>query len=323
MHGCCGCLLPTFTSDLRGVNDRAIRFDIAHEKALGMSGVLVVAECGTTRDELLEVTEVAVDEAGGELHIVVHAVLPTLEDNIALVKRSEALGVDAVLVSYPLTFYPASEEEVFEYTKTLAEGTNLAIILFAMHLWNFGRFHASHFSPALIGRLIKEVPNVSIVKNEIGGPGVGGIAEVFYRYHEDVIVTDPIESNSPAWATTYGLQWMGTSNYEAYGPWVPRYFNLFREGKFDEAMEIYWRIHPVREADSAVVGQALAGTAMVPRYLWKYQGWLNGFNGGPLRPPQMRINDSQMRQLRRGAIAGQLDVTASPDSEFFIGRNPQ
>lgn len=322
MKGICGCLLPTFTSDLKGINEKAIRHDISRAKELGMAGQLLVAECGTTLEELLHVTEIAVDEAAGDIQTVVHAVLPTLEDNIQLVQESEKLGADLVLISYPLTFYPSSEDEVFEYTRALAESTNLGVIIFAMHLWNFRRFHPSHFSPDLIGRMIREIPNVVAVKNEVGGPGIGGIAQVFERYSKDVIVMDPIESNSPAWHANYGMQWMGTSNYEAFGPWVPRYFDLMREGKFEEAMEIYWKLHPVRESDAAVVGQALAGTQMVPRYLWKYQGWLNGFNGGPLRAPQARINDSQMKQLRAGATAAGLDVFDTPDEQFLVGRNP-
>ncbi|MFE4663730.1 dihydrodipicolinate synthase family protein [Streptomyces sp. NPDC056716] len=322
MKGICGCLLPTFTSDLSKVNERAVRHDIGLEKQLGMSSALIVSECGTTFEELLRITEVAVDEAGDDLQIVVHAALPTLQDNIRLVQESEKRGATYVLLSYPLTFYPRTEQEVFDYTKAVADSTNLGVIVFAMHLWNFRRLHPSHFSPRLIGRMIDEIPNVVAVKSEVGGPGVGGIAEIFHKYRDQVIVMDPIESNSPAWHSMYGMQWMGTSNYEAYGPWVARYFDLMREGRFDDAMEIYWRIHPVREADSAVVGQAVAGTAMVHRYLWKYQGWLNGFNGGPLRAPLSRINDGQMAQLRAAAVAGGLDVTDSPDHEFFTGRNP-
>ncbi|MFE0424932.1 dihydrodipicolinate synthase family protein [Streptomyces sp. NPDC058953] len=322
MKGICGCLLPTFTGDLKHINERAVRHDIALTKRMGMSSTLVVAECGTTFDELLQVTEVAIDEAGDELQTVVHAALPTLEDNIRLVRESERLGATYVLLSYPLTFYPATEQEVLDYTKAVAESTNLGVIVFGMHLWNFRRLHPSHFSPRLIGRMIEEIPNVVAVKTEIGGPGVGGIAEIFHRYHKDVIVMDPIESNSPAWHATYGMQWMGTSNYEAYGPWVARYFALMRDGRFDEAMEIYWKIHPVREADAAVVGPAINGTAMVHRYLWKYQGWLNGFNGGPMRAPLSRINDGQMARLRAAAVAAGLDVTDSPDHEFLVGRNP-
>ena len=322
--GCTGCLLPTFKLDFSGINERAIRHDVALDKEYGIAGLLIVSECGTTLDELKRVTDVVVDEARGELMTVAHAALPTLEQNIELVKYSESAGVDAVLVSYPLTFYPTEEAGIFEYTKALAESTRLAIIVFAMHLWNFRRFHASHFSPDLIGRLIAEVPNVAAVKTEIGGGiGVSGIAQVFERYRDMVIITDPIEANAPAWAAAYGLQWIGTSNYEAYAGEVPRYFSLLREGRFEEAMDIYWQIHPIREADAEVINEASRGTYLVHRLCWKYQGWLNGFNGGPIRSPHMRLTDKQMKRLREGLAASGLPVTESSDSEFFVGRHPE
>lgn len=322
--GCTGCLLPTFKADLSAVNERAIRHDVALDKRFGISGLLIVSECGTTLDELKRVTDIVVDESGGELMTVAHAALPTLEQNIELVRYSESMGVDAVLVSYPLTFYPTREEQILEYTRALAESTNLAVIVFAMHLWNFRRFHPSHFSPDLIGRLIAEIPNVAAVKTEIGGGiGVSGIAQIFERYRDVVIITDPIEANAPAWAAAYGLQWIGTSNYEAYAGEVPRYFELLRAGRFEEAMDIYWQIHPIREADAEVIGEASRGTNLVHRLCWKYQGWLNGFNGGPIRGPQMRLSDRQMKRMRAGLGSSGLSVTDSPDSDFFVGRHPE
>lgn len=322
LRGQCGCLLPTFTNDLRGVNERAVRADVAREKELGMSGVLVVAECGTTPEELLQVTEIVVDEADGELDVLSHAALGTLEQNAELVRRSESIGVDGVLVSYPLSFYPESEEEVFQYTRELAERSGLGIIVFAMWLWNFRRLHPSDFSPDLIGRLISELPNVMAVKNEIGLPGVAGIAQLFERYRDRVVVTDPLERNSPVWQRTYGMRWMGTSNYESMAGEVPRYYGLLEQGLYEEAMEIYWRVHPIRQADAAVTGEAQAGTALVHRLVWKYQGWLHGFNGGPIRGPNPRLGDAQMRTLRAAAVASGLSVTDEPDAAFFVGRNP-
>jgi dihydrodipicolinate synthase/N-acetylneuraminate lyase len=322
--GCTGSLMPTFTTDLAAINERAIRHDVRLDKELGISGLLIVSECGTTLEELKQFTDLVVDEVAGELMTVAHAALPTLEQNIELARYSESVGVDALLVSYPLTFYPVSEDGIFEYTKALAESTRLAVILFAMHLWNFRRFHPSHFSPDLIGRLIDEVPNVAAVKTEIGGGiGVSGISQIFERYRDVVVVTDPIEANAPAWAMTYGLQWIGTSNYEAYAGEVPRYFELLRAGRFEEAMDIYWQLHPIREADAEVIGEASRGTHLVHRLCWKYQGWLNGFNGGPIRSPHMRLSDRQMRRMRDGLRASGLPVTDSPDAEFFIGRNPE
>ncbi len=287
-----------------------------------MKAVLVVAECGTTLDELKQVTDVVVDEAGGDLVVVAHASLATLEDNVELAQHSAAAGADGVLVSYPLGFYPVTEDEVVEYTKRLVESSRLGGIVFAMNLWNFGRLHPSDFSPDLVGRLIDEIPGIMAVKAELGQPGTAGIAQVFERYRGRVVVTDPIEANAPLWQRAYGMRFMGTSNYECFGGEVPRYFALLEDGRYEEAMEIYWRIHPIRKADAEVVGEAMRGTNLVHRLVWKYQGWLHGFNGGPIRPPHVRISDRQMHTLRAAVEAAGLPVTPDADAEFFVGRNP-
>ena len=58
-------------------------------------------------------------------------------------------------------------------------------------------------------------------------------------------------------------------------------------------MELYWQIQPARQASMQAMGM-LAGSNFLHRMLWKYQGWLSGFNGGPLRTPTMRLNDRQV-----------------------------
>jgi len=70
---------------------------------------------------------------------------------------------------------------------------------------------------------------------------------------------------------------MGTSNYEYWGGAVPEYFKLLLEGKSERAMEIYWRINPARQARVAIQA-TFAGANFIHRYLWKYQGWLHGYN---------------------------------------------
>ena len=62
-------------------------------------------------------------------------------------------------------------------------------------------------------------------------------------------------------------------------------------------------------------------TLFLHRMLWKYQGWLNGFNGGPLRQPTMRLNEGHMNLLRNGLINSDLPVMESHNREFYIGRN--
>ena len=44
----------------------------------------------------------------------------------------------------------------------------------------------------------------------------------------------------------------------------------------------------------------MAQTNVLNRMQWKYQAWLNGFNGGPMRQPSMRVTDPSMATLRQG-----------------------
>lgn len=323
LRGCCGCVSPTFTSDLAALNETAIRHDVALAKEHGMAGLLIVSEAGTTAAEMRQFTEIVVDEAGDELITVLQASQPTLAQTVASVEHGAWVGVDLVMPSYPLYFNPPSTEDVVAFTKAVADAANVGVVIFAMDQWNFGRLHAAGFSISLLEQLVDTIPQVVAIKNEVGGPGVGGIAAVFERFNGEVVVTDPLEFNAPAWIANYGMQFMGTSNYELVGPVVPQMFELLSDkATWDKGMALYWRIAPARRAHAAVCTPLVANTGLVPRMHWKYQGWLNGYNGGPIRQPHMRISAGQMATLRGAAVASGLAVTADDDALFYTGRNP-
>src|SRR5579872_121268 len=323
MRGVCGCLLPTLNSSLTTLNERAIRHDVRREAELGYWGTLLVSECGTTDAEMCDVVDIGVDEARRHaLRTMLLAAFPTLERTIEMVRYARSAGVDVALLSYPLTFHPATEEEIFAFTEAVASASDLALMLFCVHQWDFGYLHPSGFSPQLIGRLIRELPTVVAVKNEIGGPGVGGIAEVFLRYGDEVVVTDPFEQNAPAWISTFGMQFMGSSNYEYLGDGPVRIFDMLQAGKLDEAMDLYWSLHPARQDNSQLAGSYMPGAGLIHRMLWKYQYWLNGFNGGPIRQPHLRLTEGQRSLARAGLVRSGAPCTESSDEEFFVGRFP-
>ena len=76
-----------------------------------------------------------------------------------------------------------------------------------------------------------------------------------------------------------------------------------------------------REANQQV-GAITTSTLFINRMQWKFQGWLQGMNGGPLRQPTMKISDRAMAPLRRGLTDARLNPTQEPNRAFFIGRNP-
>jgi hypothetical protein len=96
--------------------------------------------------------------------------------------------------------------------------------------------------------------------------------------------------------------------------WYPGTFEFARSGSWEEAMERFWRVRPARLAAGAAAQSYAAGTGVLNRTHWKFQEWLAGYNGGPLRAPAMRIPDR--------IEASGLPVTLDPDSEFITGRNP-
>ena len=322
MRGVANTITPTFTQDLRGLNEKAIRHDVRKEIEYGFWGTLLVAETATTFDEYIQFAQWAADEAGGRLHLIHHASFNNLEENIAAVQATERAGADLVLLSYPPTFYPDSADDIYRYTKTFCDNTNLAVMLFPVPLWGFERIHpAAGFGPELIQRLLDEVPNIAAIKAEGGMPSIGGFVDVYKRFGDRVVVTEPIEGNGLPMAGLVPMQFMGTSNYEYWGPMIPRIFGLIQDGQFEAAMKLYWQIHPARQASMQAMAM-LAGSNFLHRMIWKYQGWLSGFNGGPLRTPTMRLNDRQMKPLRQGLIASGLEVPVEDDKEFFTGRNP-
>lgn len=322
MRGVANTVTPTFTHDLRGLNEAAIRHDVRKEIEFGFWGALLVAETATTLEEYVRFTEWAADEAAGRLRLIHHASFNTLEENVHAAQAAEHAGADLVLLSYPPTFYPDSADDIYAYTKAFCDGTNLAVMLFPVPLWGFERIHpAAGFGPDLIARLLDDVPNIAAIKAEGGMPSIGGFVDVYRRFGERVVVTEPIEANGLPMACLVPMQFMGTSNYEYWGATIPEIFGLIRDGRFEAAMQRYWQIQPARQASMQAMAM-LAGANFLHRMVWKYQGWLAGFNGGPLRTPTMRLTDRQMKPLRQGLIASGLEVPVEDDKAFFTGRHP-
>lgn len=321
MKGVANTITPTFTNDLAAPNEQAIRHDVRKEIEFGFWGALMVAETATTPDEYVDCVRWAADEAQGRLHLIHHASFNTLEQNIAVAQEAARAGAELVLLAYPPSFYAESEDDIYGYTKAFCDAVDIGIILFPVPLWGFERVHPAGFSIDLIRRLVDDVPNIVAVKAEGGMPTIGGFVEVWKELSERVIVTAPLEWEGLPLAALVPMQFMGTSNYEYYGPIIPRIFDLIRSGRFNEGMKLFWQIHPGRMANINAMS-VIAGANFIHRMLWKYQGWLNGFNGGPLRQPTMRLTDRQMKPLRAGLQSAGIVPTNEPDSAFFVGRNP-
>ena len=173
----------------------------------------------------------------------------------------------------------------------------------------------------MMERLVDECPNIVAVKAEGGHPSIGGFVETWQRLADRVVVSEPLEWVAMPLAMLVPLQFSGTSDQEYYGADSASHLRTHSE---EGALRSYGSLleDGFRARASAKIG-AFGGTNMVHRTAWKYQAWLNGYNGGPIRMPAARLLYDQMSILRNGLIASGLPVTEEPDDEFFIGRNPE
>lgn len=320
-HGVCNILLPSFTTDFRRLNEKAIRHDIRKCVEFGFWGTLLVArEGGVTFEETREFIDIAVDERPKGFHLVLHGSFDTLEDTIEMCNYAASQGVELCLLSYPPNFWPKNARDVVEWTAQVANNTDIALELFAVDLWGFKRIDPRDFPYEAVLEIV-EFDTVVAFKQEMALPGTGAMVQSQMDIGDKVIICNPMEHQAPSQVYHYKTQWMGTSNYEYTADIVPRYFKLMHEGKWDEAMKLYWQIQPARDA-KARLHASHKGANLLHRNAWKYMAWLNGFNGGLLRMPQMRLHHDQMKYIRQGLIDSGITPTSDPDEAFIIGRNP-
>jgi 4-hydroxy-tetrahydrodipicolinate synthase len=319
LRGVCNVVVASYSADLRSLNEAGIRHDIRREIELGFAGALVVSETAMTQDEYVRFVEWSADEAAGRLVLFFHASFNTLDENIEMARRAEAAGAELVLLSYPPSFYPSSLREVYDYTAEFCAATNLGVMLFPVPLWGFERLHPASIPIDMLTEMVDTIPNVVAIKAEGGMPAIAGFTEAWNRLGDRVVVTMPLEQQAIPLATLVPLQLIATSNTECLGPAVPRMLALCQDGKYDEAMELYWRVDPARRANERI---GVVGANSVHRMAWKYQAWLTGFNGGPLRMPTPRLVAPQMAGYRAAAREAGVLTATEPDEHFFVGRNP-
>jgi 4-hydroxy-tetrahydrodipicolinate synthase len=320
--GVVNCTIPSFTTDLAHINERAIRHDTRLAIEHGFVGTLGVSEVSISLAEYLDFLRIIKDEAGDRLIVTHHASWSNLEENLRAIKGAEDAGAEFVLLSYPPNFYPETENDIYEYTRAVCDATNLAVMLFPMMLWGFSsRIHPSDIPVTVLRRLIDDCPNVAAIKAEGGFPSIQSVIECDRLFGKEVVISMPIEGDLIPLSQLMPIQLSATSDHEYFGAMIPRVFNLLREKKYDEATAIYWQLQPARRTKGALA-PLMHGGYFINRQAWKFQGWLQGYNGGPLRMPTQRIHDPQMLALRKGLLDSGLAPSMDPFRDFFVGRNP-
>ncbi len=319
-NGLDGTIAPSFTPDLSELDEEGIRWDVRHNIRKGMFSVLCETMIGVMSfEERKKFMEIVCDEAKGKILVSVTTGIDDVEQDIELLQHFEKIGGTHTLFGYPGNFYAKNEEDIYQITKKICDAVNLCVDLWPKPIFDFGRFHPSAFNPELVAR-IAEIPNVVAAKIYIAD-GFGKMAQVHHLVGDQILQQSGEPEEWPITIPKYHQQWAGPGKYVIYDPEdatdtrIVRLFNLFVQGEFNQAMELYWQLSPVHmHAMKVALYQSGGGYVGI-----KYIDWLAGGNGGMLRQPGGRLTHQAMQTMRAGIKA--IGITPrEDDAEFWVGR---
>lgn len=317
MRGAENTLLPSFTPDLSTLDEDGIRLDVRQAIAHGFFSMMVATETGLSLEESKRMLEIAVDEAGDDIVVTTSVILNSFDENMALVEHAEKVGVRGILLGYPPTFHPSDAEEVYTVTKRFADATKMYVTLYPSPHFPFNRFHPSGFPMEVMDRLA-DIDNIVAVK----AGELGLFADAHRLVGDRLLVGCPVERYVPLLTKGFGMQWMGAGCYEVLQspdkPYLTEYFDLLLQGKEAAAMELYWKIAPMRN----IFEEQFNKIVMTGTYNWhqqKFYQWCVGGNGGLTRQPAMKLHSWEADVIRMGFYAIDI-VPRDNDDEFVMGR---
>lgn len=313
-------LMPSFSADLRVLDDEGIRLDVRQSIRHGFFSSLCALETGLSMDEKKRMLSVATEEAGDKIGIALSLCGETIEENVEILRHAEAVGATHALLSYPQSFMPKTQDEVFNFGKAIADSTNLGIYLFVSDKFQLHHLHPSGVPFDAYERLA-DVDNVVAMK--LGGMDTGMILECLERFSDRLMVTTVNLGLIPLLRKSFDVRWTGAWTVEALqSPEQPHAVQMFEHllaGRNKEAMAKYWQMAPALGSMMRVMAP-LIPTGMYHWPLLKYQQWLSGGNGGMTRQPVMRVFERDMMVIRGGLRAVGVDCK-DPNEDFFVGRS--
>jgi 4-hydroxy-tetrahydrodipicolinate synthase len=315
-------LMPSFSADLKDLDEEGIRWDVRQAIAQGFFSTMCAVETGLTTQEAKRFISIVCDEARGKILVSFTLLNNSFAESLELLAHAEQAGCSHALLGYPATFRPTSPDEIYDKTAMLAESTNLGLVMYASDKFDFVRFHPSQV-PFETYDKIADLPNVVSLKVGFGDPAMA--FECFERFGDRVLVnvgTPWLLGLFPMLREKYGAQWFGGGAWEMWQspdkPYLVDYHRAVMAGRLDEARSIYWRIAPATQ----IMMGSIARGGDAGMYHWpfgKYVSWSVGGNGGAMREPAQRLNPMMM-QSRKMALKAIGIQPPEDDTQFWIGR---
>ncbi|MEJ2196464.1 MAG: dihydrodipicolinate synthase family protein [Ignavibacteriaceae bacterium] len=249
-----------------------------------LSGYVVFGSNGEsaflTKEEKLKMIFTIREHAKGNKTIIAGTGLESINETIALSNDSAKNGADYALIITPSFFKSAmNHDALVEYYTIIADSISIPVIMY-----NVTKFTNVNIEVETIASLSKH-PNIVGLKNST--ENIAQISEAIYNTPEDFTILAGTGSillsamNSGAAGGVLALANIAPDECIAI-------YELFNQGKVDEAQTFQNRMLAVNKAITATYGVAGLKTAMD----------LLGYYGGLPRKPLQRLVSNQINNLK-------------------------
>ncbi len=161
-------IIPPMTTPFTAAGDideKAFRAQVQFFLGKGVHGICVGGSTGEghtlTRDEFKRLIALAAEELNGRIPLVAGIIANSTREALLRARDVEDLGVAALQITPVHYLFKPDEEATYRHFKTLAEGVKQPLLIYNVIPWNY-------LSPALLLRIMREVPGVIGVKQSAG-----------------------------------------------------------------------------------------------------------------------------------------------------------
>ena len=273
-------IVTPFNEDRKTVNEKATRELVEFLLGQGADGFYITGSTGEgivmTEEERMRMCEITVSQVAGRKPIICHVAAMNFEEAVRLSKHAEKVGVDAISAIPPL-FFSYTDEDIYNYYKTLAQSTGLPFVMYNHSSANGG------LAASNIAKLF-EVDNITGVKWTVN------------NYYELMKLKDMTHGemniiNGPDEMLVSGLAagadaGIGTT-YNVMLPEFLKIYSLFKEGKEAEARDVQIKVNRV------ITCMLKHGVLPATKYMINHMG----FEVGETTFPMHSYNDAEKTAL--------------------------
>jgi 4-hydroxy-tetrahydrodipicolinate synthase len=292
-------IIPPMTTPFDGdgeIDEGAVRSQVRWLLGQGVHGLAAGGSTGEgqtlDQDELRRLVATVADAAAGQVPVIAGIIVDSTRDAIRRGKALEGLGVAALQVTPVHYLFRPDDDAMLEHFRAIAESTALPVVIYNVVPW-------SYLSPALLCRIMREVPGVIGVKQSAGD----------LKLLADLLISAPAEGRilSAVDALLYPAFALGAhGSIAAILAAAPRVcvelWDAVRRGDHAAALDRHQRLLRLW---NAMVGDNLPACT-------KYAQVLQGCPGGHPRAPMPAAAAARQRAIRQ-ALEGLSAMPAAAE----------